>query len=167
VVARQLFRVMAYKDEYEVARLHTDPAFKAQLERQFEGDVRLQYHLAPPLWWRQRADAVPTKQVFGAWVRPLFGVLATFKGLRGTRWDPFGWTDERRSERALVVLYEQALAQVIEGLTPDNHALALEWMGVTDTIKGFGHVKARHHQAALQRWKACEAQWASGRSAGA
>ena len=162
VVARQLFRLMAYKDEYEVARLHTDPAFAAQLEQQFEGAYQLKYHLAPPVWGGWRVGGVPTKQVFGGWIRPLFHLLAALKGLRGTPLDPFGWTAERRAEREWVRVYEKALGRVVEGLTSNNHGLAVEWLGVPDSIKGFGHVKARHQTAALARWEACERQWLPG-----
>ena len=161
VVAHQLFRLMAYKDEYEVARLHADPAFAEQLARQFEGGIKLRYHLAPPVWWGQGGVQAPAKRVFGGWMGPVFRVLAMGKGLRGTPLDPFGWTAERRAERAWVARYEAALERVVAGLHAGNHALAQEWLGATDTIKGFGHVKARHQAAALSRWAVLAERWSA------
>jgi len=152
---------MAYKDEYEVARLHADPAFAEQLARQFEGGIKLRYHLAPPVWWGQGGVQAPAKRVFGGWMGPVFRVLAMGKGLRGTPLDPFGWTAERRAERAWVARYEAALERVVAGLHAGNHALAQEWLGATDTIKGFGHVKARHQAAALSRWAVLAERWSA------
>ncbi len=145
-VARALFKLMAYKDEYEVARLYTDGAFAAQVAATFEGEaLRYEFHLAPPLLARRDpATGVPRKMSFGPWVLGAFGVLAKLKGLRGTPFDPFGYTHERRTERRLVVEYEALVDEIIRGLTPENHAVAVGLAGLPQTVRGFGHVKARN-----------------------
>jgi indolepyruvate ferredoxin oxidoreductase len=158
-VARQLFRLMAYKDEYEVARLYTDGAFRQQLAEQFEGDFTLRFHLAPPLLSRRNAQGESIKQTYGPWMLKAFAVLARLKGLRGTALDVFGYTEERRTERVLVGEYTDLLEELIAALEPDRHALAVELAQVPEGIKGFGHVKARHLAAARTRWQRLLAQW--------
>ncbi|NIC42994.1 indolepyruvate ferredoxin oxidoreductase family protein [Aquabacterium sp. A08] len=158
-VASQLFRLMAYKDEYEVARLYTDGHFQDKLAGQFEGDYRLRFHLAPPLWARHDAQGRAVKQAFGPWMQGAFRLLARLKGLRGTAFDPFGRTEERRTERALIGEYLDALEEVMAGLTPDKHALALQIAAWPEQVKGFGHVKARHLAAARPRWTGLLAEW--------
>jgi indolepyruvate ferredoxin oxidoreductase len=149
-VARYLFKLMAYKDEYEVARLYTDGAFQKQVEAEFEGDnLRFEFHLAPPLFApRDKTTGLPRKISFGPWVLPLFRLLAELKGLRGTAFDPFGLTLERRTERKLIADYEAMLDEVLAKLTPDNHPIAVGLAAIPEKIRGFGHVKQQHLTAA-------------------
>ena len=161
-VARNLFKLMAYKDEYEVARLHSDPAFHARVARQFEGDFKLRVHLAPPLLARQNAQGEPVKQAYGPFMFTAFRWLARCKGLRGTALDVFGYTEERRTERALIAEYRQCMQGVLATLNAERHALALELARVPEQIKGFGHVKARNLAAARQRWQALQTRWDRG-----
>jgi indolepyruvate ferredoxin oxidoreductase len=149
-VARYLFKLMAYKDEYEVARLYADPAFLRQVKNEVDGDdLRLTFHLAPPLLARRDTiTGEPRKMSFGPWMLPLFRVLARFKFLRGTAFDPFGRTEERRTERALVSDYEALLDELTARLTPENHALAVGLAAIPEKIRGYGHVKMRHLKAA-------------------
>ncbi len=151
-VAKYLFKLMAYKDEYEVARLHTDPAFHAKINAMFEGDFKLNYHLAPPLIAKKNAKGELQKQKFGPAMLTAFKLLARLKGLRGGALDIFGRTEERRQERALIGDYRASLDEVIKGLTAANHATAVEIAQVPDQIKGFGHVKERNLRAARARW---------------
>lgn len=161
-VARYLFKLMAYKDEYEVARLHTDPAFHRKLAAQFEGDFKLQLHLAPPLFARKNDKGELLKQTYGPWMLKAMGVLAKFKGLRGTALDPFGRTEERRTERALITQYRADIETLMAGLNADHHALALEIARLPEQIRGFGHVKARNLAAVQARREHLLAQWAGG-----
>ncbi len=141
-VARSGHKLMAYKDEYEVARLYTDGAFLAQLRQQFEGDYRLEFQLAPPLLAeRDPATGHLQKRQYGPWMLKAFAVLARLKGLRGTVFDPFGRTEERRRERALIGHYERLVEELIQGLNHDNHALAEEIARLPLDIRGFGHVQ--------------------------
>jgi indolepyruvate ferredoxin oxidoreductase len=147
-----LFKLMAIKDEYEVARLYTDGAFLADLQRQFEGDYRLEFHLAPPLLAkRDAASGHLRKRAFGPWMFRLFGLLAKLRGLRGGAFDIFGYTAERRMERQLRMDYQGLLERLIAGLTPENHAVAVELAKLPETIRGFGHVKERHAATARER----------------
>ena len=149
-VARYLFKLMAYKDEYEVARLYTDGAFLKQVETEFDGDnLRFEFHLAPPLLARRdKTTGLPRKMSFGPWILPVFRLLAKFKGLRGTPFDPFGRSLERRTERKLIGDYEAMLDEVLAGLTPDNHHIAVGLAAIPEKIRGFGHVKQQHLTAA-------------------
>jgi indolepyruvate ferredoxin oxidoreductase len=149
-VARYLFKLMAYKDEYEVARLYTDGSFLAQVADTFEGDkLRFEFHLAPPLLARRdRTTGLPRKMSFGPWLLPAFRLLAKFNFLRGTALDPFGRSLERRTERQLIEDYEAMLDKVVDALTPDNHHLAVGLAAIPEKIRGFGHVKQRHLTAA-------------------
>jgi indolepyruvate ferredoxin oxidoreductase len=152
-VARNLFKVMAYKDEYEVARLHADPAFRAQIASQFDGDFKLAFHLAPPLLARKKPGSkVPAKSTFGGWMMPVFGVLARFKGLRGTMLDPFGYTSERKDERALRDRYLAFVHELATGLRATNKDAALKLAQLPDQVRGYGHIK----QAAMDSFAA---QW--------
>ena len=155
-VARNYFKLLAYKDEYEVARLYTDGGFRRQLAEVFEGDYRLKVHLAPPLFAeRDPATGELRKKAYGPWVFAAFGLLARLKVLRGTRLDIFGYSEERRAERRLIADYESTVGALIDGLDHDNHALAVEIAAIPEHIRGFGHVKARavveaeEHRAAL------------------
>jgi indolepyruvate ferredoxin oxidoreductase len=149
-VARYLFKLMAYKDEYEVARLYTDGAFLKQVETEFDGDsLRFEFHLAPPILAKvDKTTGVPRKMSFGPWMLSAFRLLAKFKFLRGTAFDPFGRTLERRTERELVADYEAVLGEVLAKLTPENHHLAVGLAVIPEKIRGFGHVKQRHLTAA-------------------
>ncbi|MFZ3139915.1 indolepyruvate ferredoxin oxidoreductase family protein [Polaromonas sp.] len=153
-VARYLFKLMAYKDEYEVARLHTDTGFLNKVNAMFEGDFKLNYHLAPPLIASKNDKGELQKQQFGPWMLTGFKLLAKLKGLRGTPLDVFGRTGERREERALIAEYRASLDEVLAGLTPQNHAAAVEIARIPELIKGYGHVKARHLATARQQWTA-------------
>jgi indolepyruvate ferredoxin oxidoreductase len=138
-----------YKDEYEVARLYATGEFMKKIEGMFEGDYKVNFHLAPPLL--ARPDPVtgePRKMQFGPWMLRAFGLLAKLKGLRGTPLDIFGRTAERRMERALIGEYETTVEAQLRGLTRDNHALAVEIAALPETIRGFGHVKAKSVAAA-------------------
>ncbi|MGP1396732.1 MAG: indolepyruvate ferredoxin oxidoreductase family protein [Inquilinaceae bacterium] len=154
-VARYAFKLMAYKDEYEVARLYTDGAFRARLDAQFEGDYTLRFHLAPPLMAERDPETGHLKKrTFGPWMLRAFALLARFKRLRGTRFDPFGRTAERRQERQLIVDYFAMIDRVLAGLNRDNHAVAVELASVPEHIRGYGHVKDAH----LEKAKAREAE---------
>jgi indolepyruvate ferredoxin oxidoreductase len=144
-VARYYAKLMAYKDEYEVARLHSNPAFMQKIESMFEGDYKVVFHLAPPILNKpDPATGEAKKSKFGPWMLRVFGLLAKFKGLRGTPLDIFGGTEERRTERALISEYAATVEQLLAGLTPANHALAVEIASIPETIRGYGHVKIRH-----------------------
>lgn len=151
-VARSLFKLMAYKDEYEVARLHTDPAFHARIGAMFEGDYKLHYHLAPPLISKRNDRGELQKRQFGPAMLTGFRLLARLKGLRGSALDIFGKTEERRQERALIGEYQASIEEVLRMLSPDNHATALDIARIPEQIKGFGHVKERNLHAARQAW---------------
>jgi len=142
--ARGLFKLMAYKDEYEVARLYTDGAFRDKLKREFDGKMRLEFHLAPPvLAKRDPLTGHLQKRAFGSWMLWAFAALKHFRFLRGTSFDPFGRTPERRMERQLIADYEATLGEVMAGLNPENHVLAVELAALPERIRGFGHVKER------------------------
>jgi len=153
-VARYLFKLMAYKDEYEVARLHSDPAFLGKINAMFEGDFKLNYHLAPPAIAPKNEKGELQKRQFGPWMLGAFKLLARLKGLRGTPLDVFGRTEERRTERALIEEYRASIEEVLAGLSAENHATALEIARIPEMIKGYGHVKARHLAAARPQWAA-------------
>lgn len=141
-VARYYFKLLAYKDEYEVARLYSDSTFRKQLEAQFEGDYRLQFHLAPS--WLSKPDAVtgePRKRSFGPWMLKAFSVLARFKFLRGSALDPFGHSAERRLERELIEEYEANVAYLLAELNADNYRTAVALAEIPEQIRGYGHVK--------------------------
>jgi indolepyruvate ferredoxin oxidoreductase len=153
---------MAYKDEYEVARLHSDPAFHAKLAAQFEGDFKLHVHLAPPLLARTNERGEAVKQKYRPLMFTGFRLLARLKGLRGTALDVFGRTEERRTERALIGQYRASIEEVLRDLDAGRHPLALDIARLPEQIKGFGHVKARHLAAARTRWDALMQQWRQG-----
>ena len=158
-VARYLFKLMAYKDEYEVARLHTDAAFTDKISGMFEGDYKIVHHLAPPLTAKKNDQGELVKQPFGPWMRTAFGVLAKLKGLRGTALDVFGHSEERRSERALINEYRACIEELLQTLSADNRALAAEIARVPEDIRGYGHVKARHLKVARTKWDALMQSW--------
>jgi indolepyruvate ferredoxin oxidoreductase len=153
-VARQYAKLLAYKDEYEVARLYTDGSFAAQLAREFEGDYALQLHLSPqflPAWLAPRDPEtghvrkwrIPTRLIF-----PFFRALRPLRRLRGTPLDPFGWTAHRRWERRLIAEYERTVAELLDGLGPENLPIALEIASLPEHVRGFDDVKERQHEEA-------------------
>jgi indolepyruvate ferredoxin oxidoreductase len=145
IVARNLFKLMAYKDEYEVARLYADGSFQRQVAQAFEGDLRFEFHLAPPLLAAKDPVTGEAKKMrFGPWMMTAFRALAAMRFLRGGRLDIFGYSAERREERALISEYEALCDELIAGLTPANHATALALAAIPEKIRGYGHVKARH-----------------------
>jgi len=154
-VARQLFKLMAYKDEYEVARLHTDKQFLERVKTQFEGDFKVFYHLAPPIIAKRNEKGHLIKQKMSPHMVLVFKVLARFKFLRGTALDLFGRTEERQTERALIQEYKDAINEILAALNLENHALAVKMANVTDQIKGFGHVKEKHLAAVMVQWQSC------------
>jgi indolepyruvate ferredoxin oxidoreductase len=151
-VARNLFKLMAYKDEYEVARLYADGEFLRKLHRQFDGDFTLEFHLAPPLFAkRDPVTGELQKSAYGPWVFRAFKLLARLRRLRGTAFDIFGRTAERRMERQLIDDYEGLIRELTASLGPGNHALALELARLPEQIRGFGHVKERNIKKAKER----------------
>jgi indolepyruvate ferredoxin oxidoreductase len=163
-VTRNLFKLMAYKDEYEVARLHSDRAFHERIASQFEGDYKLRVHLAPPLIAQKNDKGELVKKAYGPFMFTAFGWLAKLKGLRGTALDVFGYSEERRTERALIGQYRACIEGLLEDLDAGNLALAVEIARVPEQIKGYGHVKDRHLAAARHRWTELQARWAAGDS---
>ena len=148
-VARYYFKLLAIKDEYEVARLYTDGEFEKRVAAQFEGDYKLTFHLAPPL--TNAADATTgeaKKSTYGPWMMRAFRVLAKLKRLRGTAFDVFGRSAERRGERQLITDYEALIDELLPRLAPHNAAIAVELASVPEHIRGYGHVKERHLKAA-------------------
>jgi indolepyruvate ferredoxin oxidoreductase len=144
-VARYLFKLMAYKDEYEVARLYSDTSFIERVKGAFDGDLRFEFHLAPPLLARRDPlTGEPKKMSFGPWMLKAFGVLSKFRVLRGTPLDIFGYSDERRTERQLIAGYVALLDTITAELTPYNHPTAVALASIPEKIRGFGPVKARH-----------------------
>ena len=159
-VARNYAKLLSYKDEYEVARLYTETAFAASIDQQFEGDFKLKFHLAPPLFSaRDPKTGHLLKKEFGPWMLPIFKLLAGLKGLRDTAFDPFGYTAERKLERALIGQYESLVDELLGGLTPANHALAIKLAAIPDDIRGYGHVKDAHLAKAKRKEADLLAQW--------
>jgi indolepyruvate ferredoxin oxidoreductase len=165
-VARYYFKLMAYKDEYEVARLHADPAFRRKIQGMFEGSFKLKYHLAPPILNKpDPTTGEAKKSEFGPWMGIAFGVLAKLKFLRGTVLDIFGHTPERRTERRLIAEYEATVAELLERVGRENHALAVEIASVPEQIRGYGHVKHRHLDEAKKKEAELLAQFGEKRPA--
>jgi indolepyruvate ferredoxin oxidoreductase len=143
---------MAYKDEYEVARLYTRPEFLQHVNAAFDGNFKLRFHLAPPLLSKpDPVTGAAKKSEFGPWMLTAFRVLARMKGLRGTALDLFGRTDERRMERQLIADYERTIEELLAKLDRDRHATAVAIASIPEEIRGYGHVKQRHLKAAKAR----------------
>jgi indolepyruvate ferredoxin oxidoreductase len=142
-VAKSLFKLMAYKDEYEVARLYTDGRFVEQLASQFEGKFSLKFNLAPPLFAKKDAKGHLVKAEFGSWMWTAFKLLAKLKGLRGGAFDVFGYTAERKMERALINEYRGMIDGLLASLEAENHTTAVELASLPEQIRGFGHVKEK------------------------
>jgi indolepyruvate ferredoxin oxidoreductase len=159
-VAKAAHKLMAYKDEYEVARLYTAPEFLQKLEEQFEGDYSLEFNLAPPIIApKDKTTGKPTKIQFGPWMLKAFGLLAKLKFLRGTKLDPFGYFEERKMERRLIEEYFVTIERLLGDLDAGNHPLAVEIAEVPMTIRGYGHVKHENVQEAQAKREALLAQW--------
>jgi indolepyruvate ferredoxin oxidoreductase len=152
-VAKYYFKLMAYKDEYEVARLYTDGRFVEQLKTQFEGEFTLKFNMAPPLFAKKDAKGRMMKAEFGSWMWSAMKLLARMKGLRGGAFDLFGRTAERKMERALIVEYREMIESLVAQLDAGNHATAVELASLPEQIRGFGHVK-EHAVAAFRSKKA-------------
>jgi indolepyruvate ferredoxin oxidoreductase len=150
-VARYFFKLMAYKDEYEVARLYTDGAFEQRIAAQFDGDYKLIFNLAPPLFAKRNAKGELVKREYGPWMLQAFRVLARLRGLRGTPLDPFGRTAERRTERELIADYEALIERILHDLDGERLDVAVQLASLPEQIRGFGHVKERHLKAARER----------------
>ncbi len=159
-VARNYFKLLAVKDEYEVARLHRDPAFRAQIASRYTGAYRVHFHLAPPLLSRKDPlTGLPRKRRFGPWLNAVFAVLAPLRFLRGSALDPFGHTAERKAERDLLRTYEAVVGELAAGLTPEHLPLALQLAAFPDQIRGFGHVKLRSLDQVRPQVEQWRAQW--------
>ncbi|WP_153074385.1 indolepyruvate ferredoxin oxidoreductase family protein [Paraburkholderia bonniea] len=158
-VARNLYKLMAYKDEYEVARLHADPAFIEKLAAQFEGNWKLKFYLAPPLLAKKDAHGHLVKKQYGPWLLNVFRVLAKLKFLRGSPLDPFGHTAERRTERALIGEYEALVAELLGSLNAERVPLAIELASLPDEIRGYGHVKDHNLSVVRVKWHALLLRW--------
>ncbi|MET0963537.1 MAG: DUF6537 domain-containing protein, partial [Noviherbaspirillum sp.] len=157
-VARYYFKLMAYKDEYEVARLHADPAFASKIAGMFEGDYKLKFHLAPPLLARRDDKGHLIKREFGGWLLGAFRMLAKLRGLRGSTLDVFGYTAERRTERALIAHYRDTITSLLPRLSAANLAQMIALAAIPEDIRGYGHVKERHLTAAKAKEAALLAQ---------
>jgi indolepyruvate ferredoxin oxidoreductase len=151
-VARYYFKLLAIKDEYEVARLYAETGFAKRVAAQFEGDYKLNFHLAPPIFNKPDAvTGVPKKSTYGPWMMKAFAVLAKMRKYRGTALDIFGRSEERRRERALIAEYEKVVDEILARLTSQNHATAVELASVPEHIRGYGHVKEAHLRTAKTR----------------
>ncbi|MGI9284701.1 MAG: DUF6537 domain-containing protein, partial [Pseudomonadales bacterium] len=159
-VAKAAYKLMAYKDEYEVGRLYSAPEFRQKLEAQFEGDYKLEFNLAPPIIApKDKSTGNPTKIQFGPWMLKAFGLLAKFKFLRGTAFDPFGYFAERKMERGLIEKYFDTIDTLLKELNGDNHALAVEIAELPMTIRGYGHVKEENAEKAHAQLTKLMAEW--------
>jgi indolepyruvate ferredoxin oxidoreductase len=153
-VAINYAKLLAYKDEYEVARLYTDGRFEKQLRDQFDGEFKFNFNLAPPLL-ANGVDALgrPKKRAFGSWMMSVFRVLAKFRFLRGTALDVFGYSDDRKLERDLIAGYEKDVAKVLDLLSSATHDIALEILSLPDRIRGYGPVKEKAVKDAKARYE--------------
>uniref|UniRef100_UPI002DD661E4 DUF6537 domain-containing protein n=1 Tax=Pseudorhodoferax sp. TaxID=1993553 RepID=UPI002DD661E4 len=151
-VARYYAKLLAIKDEYEVARLYTDGAFERSLREQFERWDGLRFHLAPPLLAKPGADGRTRKLKFGGWMWRAMALLARLRGLRGSPLDPFGYADERRMERQLVREYEALIEELLVGLSADKLELALQLARLPERVRGYGPVKHANVLAVKAQW---------------
>ena len=160
-------RLLAIKDEYEVARLYSHPSFHAALGEQFQSWEGLRLHMAPPIFGRRGADGRPLKGSYGPWMLKAMRLLARMKGLRGTALDIFGRSEERRLERQLIADYETIVDELLEGLGRHNHAQAVAIARVPERIRGYGHVKLANLASARARWADLLAAWRGGEAGAA
>jgi len=159
-VAKNLYKLMAIKDEYEVARLFTDGSFETRIREQFEGDYRLLFHLAPPLLARRDGQTGQLKKRdFGGWMMTAMRLLAKFKFLRGSALDVFGYTAERRAERELLSEYQSMIESLLPALTAHNMQLAIELAELPDQVRGYGHVKEQSIGQYRQQWQQLLQRW--------
>ncbi len=141
-VAKNLYKLMSYKDEYEVARLHTDMGFQEKIGQMMDGEYTVKYHLAPPLFAKKDPETGHLrKKEFGPWIAKAFGFITRFKNLRGTALDPFGYTAERKMERQLIEDFTATTETLLQHLTPETHGLAVEIAALPMQVRGYGHVK--------------------------
>ena len=153
-VARYLYKVMAYKDEYEVARFYTDGRWLANINRQFSGDFKLKFHMAPPLLTkRDPATGEHKKMEFGPWMYQVLKLVAKFKFLRGSKLDPIGYSTERRAERELIVRYRETIESLLDNLSTENVDIAEQLASLPEDVRGYGHVKERHLEEVNRRWE--------------
>ncbi len=151
-MAHNYFKVLAIKDEYEVARLFTDGEFERQLDAEFEGDYKVHFHMSPPLLARRDPfSGRPAKLEFGPWLMSGLRALAKMRGLRGTPFDLFRFSKDRRLDRQEQADYEQTLETILERLTPDNHPAAVELAGLAAAVRGFGPVKEANRNKIAKR----------------
>jgi indolepyruvate ferredoxin oxidoreductase len=158
-VARYLFKLMAIKDEYEVARLYTTGDFEKRIRETFDGDYKVKFNLAPPMFSKCDSNGHLVKKEYGPWVFTVFKLLAKLKGLRGGAFDIFGKTGERRMERQLIVDYRNGIDELLTGLTPASHSLAVEIARLPEQIRGYGHVKEDHVAKVRAKWTALMGAW--------
>src|SRR5204863_4638976 len=155
---RYYFKLLAIKDEYEVARLYAETDFVQRVAAQFEGDYKLNFHLAPPTLNKAAKNGEPKKSKYGPWMMPAFRVLAKLRRCRGTALDIFARSPERKMERALIGEYETVIAEVLERLTPQNYQVAVDLASLPEHIRGYGYIKERNVKDAKVREKALLAQ---------
>lgn len=152
VVAKNLLKLMAYKDEYEVARLHLQASFRQRIQENFEGNYRIYYYLAPPLLAKRNSKGELVKQKMGPWVYWVFKAIAPLKFLRESVFDPFGWTIERRMERGLISRYKEIIDEISQNWTPQKSEIALKIANIPQSIKGYGHIKEKKIHSALSEF---------------
>ena len=161
-VAKYLFKLMAYKDEYEVARLYSDGQFKEKLHNAFDGNLKIKFHLAPPLFSPKDINTgKPRKITLGSWMLTIFSVMSKFKFLRGTFFDPFGKTKERKMERFLIKQYIDDLDLILENVNKKNIHLAIQITSIPEIIRGFGHVKEENINQAQEKREELLKSWHS------
>ena len=157
--AKYLFKLMAYKDEYEVARLYTTGDFEKRIKETFDGDFKIKFNLAPPMFSKKDSNGHLIKQEYGSWIFTAFKIMTKLKGLRGGAFDIFGKTEERKMERQLIVDYRNTIEELINSLNSANYALAVEIAKVPEHIRGYGHVKEEHFAKAKARKHDLLLQW--------
>ena len=144
-VAINYFKLMSYKDEYEVARLYSNNEFINKINQSFEGNFKINFYLAPPIFSKKdKITGNPLKTKFGPWVMTLFKIIRKFKFLRGTFFDPFGYLSERKSERKLIEDYKNCILDIGKKLSKDNYDIAVDIASAPDQIRGFGYVKEKN-----------------------
>ncbi len=144
-VALNYFKLMSYKDEYEVARLYSDNNFADNIKQTFEGNYKINFYLAPPIFSKKdKVTGVPLKMKFGQWILTLFKIISKFKFLRGTIIDPFGYLKERKNERKLIIDYKNCILEIGKKLSKDNYDIAVDIAFTPDQIRGFGHIKEKN-----------------------
>jgi len=149
-VARSYYKLLAYKDEYEVARMLSASEFRAGLEAEFSGDFYLQYHLAPPvLAKKDPVSGLPVKRTYGPWMGQALRLIAKFKFLRGTPFDPFGRSDDRRLERKMIEQYESVVQEAVSGMNAANHGIVEQIVSYPESVRGFGHIKKKSYHEAM------------------